>query len=252
MKTMQELRMKEHELTRTFAPAYERVKDPRVLAVARIEGALLKGARDYFADQGFTEMVVPHLTLATGACENVDTMFEIDYFGKKAFLSQTGQLFLESLVPGLGPVYTIGPSFRKEEKDDARHLCEFTLIEFEHPGDFEELLGHIEGTITSMVKEVLQHNGEDLDVLGADRARLDQLTRPFPRIYYQDAINLYDEYDLRNGDDITSWMEQELVRTIAKGQPLFITHYPAKIKFFNMRNNPSNADIVNSADLILP
>jgi len=124
-------------------------------AVVKIEASLLKGARRYFEEHGFVEVIVPHLTRATGACENIATMFEVDYFGRRRYLSQTAQLYLEVLTPFLGKVWCIGPSFRAEPSVDERHLTEFPLIELEFAGNFRELLEHIEGVICSMVGCVL-------------------------------------------------------------------------------------------------
>jgi len=116
-------------------------------AIIKIESSLLRGARKYFEENNFIEVAVPHITKATGSCENVATMFELDYFGLKRYLSQTAQLYLEVLTPFLERVWCIGPSFRAEPRADERHLTEFTLVELEFAGDFAELLAHIEGTI---------------------------------------------------------------------------------------------------------
>ncbi|MBU0530722.1 MAG: hypothetical protein KKC05_03535, partial [Nanoarchaeota archaeon] len=91
-------------------------------AVIKIEAELLRGARAYFDANGFTEVVVPHITRATGSCENMDTLFGLDFFGRQAYLRQTGQLYLESFVPRLGRVFCVGPSFRAEPSVDERHL----------------------------------------------------------------------------------------------------------------------------------
>ena len=105
-------------------------------AVAKIESAVLAAARRYFGKECFTEVTVPHITQVTGACENIDTLFELDYFGESGYLVQTGQLYLEALIDKLGKVYCIGPSFRAEPDIDERHLTEVTLVEIEVPGDF--------------------------------------------------------------------------------------------------------------------
>jgi len=201
--------------------------------VLETEAALLRGARKYMDRNGFSEVVVPHLTRGTGSCENVDTMFAIDWFGEgEVYLCQTGQLYLESLIPhAFDKVWCVGPSFRAEPRVDKRHLAEFVLLEFEFAGGFEELLTEIEATVKSMTKE----------------AGL-ELKEPFARITYTRAINELGKpwaYDLKHDD------EQYLVE-MHGGGPLFITHYPEEIKFFNMRNNPENSRVVNSADLILP
>ena len=220
-------------------------------AVAKIESSLLKGARKYFEQHDFIEIVVPHLTKATGACENVATMFDMDYFGRRAYLSQTAQLYLEVLTPFLGKVWCIGPSFRAEPRVDGRHLTEFTLIELEFAGNFEELLNHIEGTICSMIDCVLNERTEELQLLNADIERLKKLKRPFTRVTYTKAVESLAELGVNWGDDFKSTHERILVN-MNGNQPLFVTHFPKTIKFFNMRENDDNPEIVNSADLLLP
>lgn len=224
---------------------------PEMQAVVKIESSLLKGARKYFEERGFIEIVVPHVTKATGACENIATMFEVDYFGQKGYLSQTGQLYLEVLTPFLGKVWCIGPSFRAEPSVDDRHLTEFNLVELEFAGNFEELLRHIEDTICSMISCILSERREELELLRADIERLRKVTKPFDRITYTEAVGLLTDYGVKWGDDLKSHYEKLLVQ-MHGNQPLFVTHYPKPIKFFNMRENDENSAIVNSADLLLP
>ena len=217
---------------------------PAFRAMVYVEGLLLQGARKYFDDMEFKEIVVPHITKATGACENIDTLFAVDYFGEKGYLSQTAQLYLESLIPWMNKVWCISPSFRAEPRVDNRHLTEFTLIELEFAGTFEELLEHIEGVIVSMAQSVLRK----MTSRWLDRNRLRQVVAPFPRIMYTEAIQTLDR---EFGHDITREEEQTLVQRHGN-TPLFITHYPKQMKFFNMIENEENPQLVNSADLILP
>ena len=224
---------------------------PELWAVVKIEASLLKGARRYFEDHGFVEVVVPHLTRATGACENIATMFEVDYFGRGRYLSQTAQLYLEVLTPFLGKVWCIGPSFRAEPSVDERHLTEFTLIELEFAGDFGQLLEHIEGVICSMIGCVLAEREKELELLGVDADRLKRVRKPFEKVTYTEAIGLLSDYGVEWGDDLKSIHEKTLVQMVGN-KPLFVTHFPKVIKFFNMRENDENPNIVNSADLLLP
>lgn len=224
---------------------------PELQAVAKIESSLLKGARKYFEENDFVEIVVPHLTKATGACENILTMFTLDYFGQRAYLSQTGQLYLEVMTPFLEKVWCIIHSFRAEPEVDERHLTEFTLIEMEFLGDFEELIKHIEGTIYSMIQEVIKSRKDELEFLNANIKGLKKVKPPFKRITYTKAVELLAEEGVKWGDDLKSKHEKMLVKLLGN-EPLFITHYPKAIKFFNMRENDENPNIVNSTDLILP
>lgn len=216
-----------------------------IAAVTKIEAATLKAARCYFEESRFTEVNVPHITKVTGACENIDTLFEMDYFGEPAYLVQTGQLYLEALIPRLGNVFCIGSSFRAEPGVDERHLTEFTLVEIEFPGDFERLLAHIENIVQGMIHAAADL--KELKIVGVDANRLKAVRKPFARMTYTEAIGNLKEngFDINWGDDLKSRHEKFL----AGDQPLFITHYPEAIKFFNMRRS---GNLVNSCDLILP
>lgn len=216
-------------------------------SITMVEATALAAARKYFAETGFTEVLVPHITKVTGACENIDTLFELDYFGQSAYLVQTGQLYLEALIPKLDKVFCIGSSFRAEPDIDERHLTEFALVEIEFPGDFEQLLVHIENIVHAMIHAASEC--KEIETLGVDPARLKAVTKPFRRITYTDAIKKLNEMgvDIEWGDDLKSRHE----KILAGNAPLFITHYPEAIKFFNMRRN-ENPLLVNSCDLILP
>jgi len=217
--------------------------------IARVEAALLKGAREYFIKEGFIEVNAPHITKATGACENINTLFVLDYFGNQGYLSQTQQLYLEAMIPRLKKVWCIGPSFRAEPESDNRHLTEFPLLEIEFEGNFEELLKHIENTICNMVKEVLKEE-KLLKEIGVDTERLKKVKAPFKKITYAEAVKKLSSEGIKWGDDLRSKHEKTLTE-IYGNQPLFITHFPKKIKFFNMRENDYRPEIVNSTDLIL-
>ena len=223
---------------------------PEMQALARIEATLLRGARKYFDTNNFTEVVVPHLTRATGACENIATMFTVDHFGENCYLAQTGQLYLEVLTPFLKKVWCIGSSFRAEPSIDERHLTEFTLIELEFEGNLAKLMEHVENTIDSMVQEVIKTRQEDMNLLGIDKQRINALP-PFKKITYTEAVTQLSSHGVKWGDDLKSIHEKILVE-INGNQPLFITHYPKAIKFFNMKTNEKDPTIVNSTDLILP
>jgi asparaginyl-tRNA synthetase len=229
---------------------YKLVNTNELEAVARVEAALLKGARDYFTEEGFIEVNAPHITKATGACENIDTLFGLDYFGKQGYLSQTQQLYLEAMIPKLKKVWCIGPSFRAEPESDNRHLTEFPLLEIEFEGNFEELLSHIEKTIYRMKEEVLKKE-DVLKGIGIDTSKLKEVRPPFKRVTYDEAVKKLSSDGVKWGDDLKSAHERKLAEMYGS-KPLFITHFPKKIKFFNMRENDYRPDIVNSSDLILP
>lgn len=230
---------------------HELFSKPEMQAVTKVEAALLRGAREYFDSANFTEIVVPHLTRATGACENVDTLFEVDFFGEKGYLAQTGQLYLEVLTSYHDRVWCYGPSFRAEPRADDRHLAEFILIELEFAGDFQELLSHMERVITAMVEEARESCDDELQMLGADTEALERVGPPFDKITYTEAVDELEEFGVEWGDDLKDHHEARLLENHGS-EPLIVTHYPEEIKFFNMRRNRDNPEVVNSADLLLP
>jgi len=238
------------ELLKATQRRYELLSTPEMQAVARLEASLLRGARRYFDAKGFVEIVVPHLTRATGACENIATMFTVDHFGESVYLAQTGQLYLEVLTPFLGKVWCVGPSFRAEPDADERHLTEFALIELEFQGNLAQLMQHIENVVHSMVQEVLKTRREEVELLGIDKKRINVMP-PFKKVTYTRAVEQLFHFGVEWGDDLKSWHEKTLVE-IYGNKPLFITHYPKAIKFFNMKQNAENPEVVNSTDLILP
>ncbi|MFH0870142.1 MAG: amino acid--tRNA ligase-related protein [archaeon] len=230
-------------------------KTERKALVARVECALVRGAEQYFQNKGFVWVPsVPHVVSVTGACENVNTLYDLSYHGREAFLTQTGQTALEEMVQGLHKVCTIIHSFRKEETVDNRHLTEFPLVEFEfryHPGiedGFEALLSYVEETIAGMVDYALKTEKSSLHRLGADIGRLERLQHPFKRISYDKATKML---GLKWGSDLKSQHETELMKNLGD-VPVFVTRYPTAIKFFNMQENKDNPLVVDSADLLLP
>lgn len=241
-------------------------------ALPRLESELLAACRTYLKKTGYTEIFVPRVVRATGACENIDTLFEVsveknfNWFGDcHSYLAQTGQLYLESWVPVLGKVYCVGPSFRAEPTVDARHLTEFTMLEIELAGNFQMLLKEIENIFEAMMHRILRepHIEKQFGLTKHDRARIKKSLPPFPKITYTGAISILQnkKINIEWGDDIRTSAEALLVKHFGS-KPLFITHYPNPLwdhgkeieveKFFNMMPDPHEPHLVQSADLILP
>lgn len=221
---------------------YRLFKSEKLQRVGKVEAALLRGARNWLDENGYTEIQVPHIVNATGSCEIIDTLFDVPYFKKTAYLSQTGQLYLESVVPFFnGKVWTCGRSFRAEPQVDDRHLCEFTLLELEFEGGFDKLFDTVENLLAAMMSEVR-------NTIEFPRIEFPQVKFPFTRLKYEDAIKML---GFNWGMDFHSPDEQKLIE-MNYGQPLFITHFPKELKYFNMRQNDSDPRVVNSADLLLP
>lgn len=235
-------------------PAVRAAVDPveaRRIACIRVWDALFRGARRQVERDGFIGVHnMPEIVGVTGACENVDTLFRLDFFGQQAYLAQSDQLYLELLTPQLGRCYAEMQSFRMEHEADARHLCQFALFELEMLGDLDLLLDHVEAVVRSACAEAAARCADSLEAFGRDAGQLARLPR-FARMTYTDAIAMLqpDFPDLAWGDDLGA--AQELVLTERFG-PMFLTHYPLPIKFFNMRQNERDPRVVNSADLLLP
>lgn len=223
----------------------------RRAALIRVWAAMFRGARRYVEGRGFVGVHnAPEIVGVTGACENVDTLFRVDYFGRQAYLAQSDQLYLELLTPTLGKVYAEIQSFRAEPEADARHLCQFALFEIEHLGGLDELIEHLSGIVHWALYEVATSCESELrEYFDRDPAQLRRLE--FARLTYTDAIErLRPEFSgLTWGDDLRA--EHELRLTELYG-PCFVTHYPLPIKFFNMKQNADNPRVVNSTDLLLP
>jgi len=214
----------------------------------RILATLSKACREYADREGFLEVFAPHVSSRwLGACENLETVFSVFYTGHRAYLRQTGQLYLETYFPYEGKVWCFGPSFRAETPDN-RHLPDFNLFEIEFIGGFHQLLTRIEDLVFEILTGVVRERKRELTGLGVNIERLQSTKKPFARITYEKAIDIV---GLEWGKDLKSKHEKTLVETF-DGQPLFITHFPERMKFFNMRRNPENPLLVNSADLILP
>ncbi len=230
------------------------LKTPELQALAKIESCLMKGARKYCEDNSFIEIQVPHMTQATGACENIATMFEVNYFGKNVYLSQTGQLYLEVLTPFLKKVWCVIHSSRAEPDVDDRHLTEFPLIEIEFEGNLDQLTERAQNLIWAMIKQTKIEIKEELEFFEVDKNYINKFKPPYKKITYTKAIeslNRGDGFQLQWGDDIKSKHEKYLSQILGM-QPFFLTHWPKEIKFFNMRENDENPRVVNSCDLILP
>lgn len=224
------------------------------VALFKMASSALKGARKYLDSHNFHDvsLQMPHIVGVTGACENVSTLFKVDYFGKEAFLAQSNQLYLELWTPHLFNVSCLVRSFRAEPDVDARHQTEFGLLELELLGNLDLLIERISGTVRAACNEVAWNHGEELNNLFGRNPK-DITDLKFQRVTYVEAIELLNQDkfpELKFGDDLKA--DHELRLTELLNGPIFITHYPKEIKFFNMKANAQNDRLVNSTDLILP
>src|SRR6266581_8412152 len=231
------------------------VRSSRMAALIRLRGTLLRAIRNFMEAEDFVEVTTPTITSLTGACEDFSTLFPLDYFGNKAFLTQTAQLHLEPLVhsQALRRVYSINHSYRAEPRADHRHLTEFVLVEPEIGfGNLKILLDVEERLVSHIVKAALDMRREELASLGADIATLETIKPPFRRITYTQAVDQLNRMGIATkwGDDLDRKREIAILEWTQF--PTFITHYPIELKFFNMRQNREDERVVNAADLLLP
>jgi asparaginyl-tRNA synthetase len=220
-------------------------------AVLRVRNEVEKAIRDFFYDRDFVLIDSPILT--ANAAEGTSTLFETDYFGEKAFLSQSGQLYLEPAAAAFGKVYCFGPTFRAEKSKTRRHLMEFWMVEPEVAFlEFEGLQKLAEEFVSYLVSRALENCKEELKTLERDLSKLENITAPFPRITYREAIELLATkgMDVKFGDDIGG--DEETVIANSFDRPVIITRYPTSIKAFYMQPDPNDPDVVLGMDMIAP
>jgi asparaginyl-tRNA synthetase len=231
------------------------LKEPPMAALIYLRGTLMKAIRSFLESEDFVEVTTPTITGLTGACEDFSTLFPLEYFGHRAFLTQTAQLHLEPLIhsQALRRVYSVNHSYRAEPRADNRHLTEFVLVEPEIGyGDLKTLIDIQEHLVSCVVKSALETRREELNLLGADIAMLETIKPPFRCITYTEAVEQLNRMGLETewGTDLDS--EREIALLGWTNFPTFITHYPIELKFFNMRQNREDESVVNAVDLLLP
>jgi asparaginyl-tRNA synthetase len=210
-----------------------------------------KAIRDFFYDRDFVLIDSPILT--ANAAEGTSTLFETDYFGDKAYLSQSGQLYLEPAAAAFGKVYCFGPTFRAEKSKTRRHLTEFWMVEPEVAFlEFDGLQQLAEEFVEYIVGRVLERCPEQLKELERDISKLENVRRPFPRITYRDAIELLKSKGMEAnfGDDIGG--DEETVIANSFDRPVIITRYPSEIKAFYMKPDPADPSVALAMDMIAP
>ncbi|WP_100331388.1 asparagine--tRNA ligase [Bacillus xiapuensis] len=228
------------------------LRSRRQHAVMKIRNEIIRATYEFFNDRGFTKVDPPILT--GSAPEGTSELFHTRYFDEDAYLSQSGQLYMEAAAMALGKVFSFGPTFRAEKSKTRRHLIEFWMIEPEMAFcEFEDNLVVQEQYVTHIVQSVLKNCRLELDRLGRDTSKLEQIQAPFPRITYDEALKFLHERgfnDIQWGDDFGAPHETAIAESFDK--PVFITHYPTKLKPFYMQPAPEREEVVLCADLIAP
>jgi asparaginyl-tRNA synthetase len=233
------------------------VRSPRQAAILRIRAEIMRAAAEFFDSNGFIRTDPPILTPA--ACEGTSTLFPVDYFGDPAFLTQSGQLYIESTALALGKVYSFGPTFRAEKSKTRRHLTEFWMIEPEVAYcDLDGLLELAENFLSHIVQSVLKNRASELVVIGRDRAKLEAIAPPFPRLRYDQAAAMLNqahkdgqleapfEYGNDFGSPDETWLSNQFDR------PVMVHRYPAGVKAFYMEPDPADSRFALCVDVLAP
>jgi asparaginyl-tRNA synthetase len=248
---------KEHGVDFLMEHRHLWIRSPRQASILRVRAEIIKAARDFFDDRGFTLTDPPILTPA--ACEGTTTLFPVDYFEEQAYLTQSGQLYIEATAMALGKVYSFGPTFRAEKSKTRRHLTEFWMVEPEVAyATLDDVMELSEGLITFIVKRCLEKRRPDLQTIGRDISALEKIDKPFPRITYDEAVERLQEGFAKGalenkfewGGDLGSPDETYLSAQFER--PLMIHRYPAKVKAFYMEPDPQRPDLALCVDVLAP
>jgi len=242
---------KEHGETFLMDNRHLWLRSKRQHAILRIRHEIIKACRDFFDNRGFVLVDTPIFT--PNACEGTTTLFETDYFGRKAYLTQSGQLYAEAGAMAFSKVYTCSPAFRAEKSKTRRHLTELWLVEPEVAFyDLEDNMRLAEDHIAYVVQRVLENRSEELKAIERDTAPLENCVTPFPRVHYDDAVKLLHKLgnDFEWGGDFGAPDETVMANTFDK--PFFITHFPAAIKAFYMKRDPERPELALACDLLAP
>jgi asparaginyl-tRNA synthetase len=233
------------------------VRSQRQAAILRVRAEIIKAARDFFDERGFTLTDPPIITPA--ACEGTTTLFPVDYFDEQAYLTQSGQLYVEATAMALGKVYSFGPTFRAEKSKTRRHLTEFWMVEPEVAyATLDDVMELAEGLISFIVKRCLEKRRVDLQTIGRDISKLEKIEPPFPRISYDDAVKNLQEGHAKGalgskfewGGDMGSPDETYLSAQFDK--PVMVHRYPAKVKAFYMEPDPQRTELALCVDVLAP
>jgi asparaginyl-tRNA synthetase len=227
------------------------IRSPKQRAILVVRSEIIRAIQQFFDDRGFKLVDPPILT--PSSCEGTTNLFHTKYFDEDAYLTQSGQLYMEAAAMALGRVYSFGPTFRAEKSKTRRHLIEFWMIEPEMAFvDLDENLRIQEQFVSHVVQTVLANCRKELEVLERDISKLEKITAPFPRITYDEAIQFLQEngHDIPWGEDFGAPHETAIAEKYEK--PVFITHYPTSIKAFYMKPDPNRPEVVLCADMIAP
>ncbi len=227
------------------------LRSKRQHAILRIRHQIIHAAREFFDDRDFTLVDSPIFT--PNAAEGTTTLFETDYFGSSAYLTQSGQLYAEAGAMAFGKVYCFGPTFRAEKSKTRRHLTEFWMIEPEVAYfDLQDDMQLAEEFVSHLVQSVLKHRMPELLTLERDISKLEQIKAPFPKIHYNEAVDILKKHgsEFIPGDDFGA--ADETIISEQFDRPVIVHHYPAAIKAFYMKRDPQEPESALAMDMLAP
>jgi asparaginyl-tRNA synthetase len=227
------------------------LRSHRQHAILRIRHEIIRASRNFFDERGFVLLDTPIFT--PSACEGTTTLFETDYFGEKAYLTQSGQLYNEATAAAFGKVYCFGPTFRAEKSKTRRHLMEFWMIEPEVAyAELHDMMSLAEQFLSTIVQTVLAHRKNELNILERDVTKLEAIVPPFPQLTYHEAVERLQKHGnpIQPGDDFGGDEETILSREFNK--PVIIHRYPKTIKAFYMEEDSANTDLALCMDVLAP
>ena len=243
---------KEHGVDYLLDRRHLWIRTERQTAILRIRHEVIDAVRDFFNSRGFILTDTPIFTPA--ACEGTTTLFPVEYFDdQKAYLTQSGQLYLESTAMALGRVYSFGPTFRAEKSKTRRHLTEFWMVEPEVAyAGLDDVMDLAEDLVVSVVSRVLDKRRRELTVIERDVTKLESVQKPFPRVSYDDAVKTLQSKGLPiewggdfGGPDETTLSEQY-------DRPVMISRYPSSVKAFYMKPDPERPELALGVDVLAP
>ena len=227
------------------------LRSARQHAIMRVRSSVVRACREYFDRRGFTLLDAPIFTPA--ACEGTTTLFAVDYFGSPAYLTQSGQLYVEAGAMAFGKVYCFGPTFRAEKSKTRRHLTEFWMIEPEVAfADLDDDMALAEDFLVEVVGRVIEERKAELVSLERDLAPLERVQKPFPRLRYEEALALLNAEGktLAFGDDFGA--DEETVLSERFDRPVMVHRYPAASKAFYMKPDPADPRLALCVDVLAP
>ncbi len=228
------------------------LRSSRQHAILRIRHQIIRAVREFFDNKGFTLVDSPILTPAS--VEGTSTLFETEYFDLgKAYLTQSGQLYAEASAMAFGKVYCFGPTFRAEKSKTRRHLTEFWMVEPEVAwADLYDDMDLAEEFIEHVVQTVLRNSPDELKLLERDVTKLQPVKRPFPRLHYDEAVEILKKngVSFEYGNDLGG--TDETIISQQYDRPVMVHHYPAACKAFYMKRDPQRPDLTLSVDVLAP